>query len=60
MHPFTKYTVAAFVLCIYDVLLALSRELEYVWASPMTLTKAMYFVNRYGMLSITFYYVLSE
>ena len=52
--------VSGFGLCLYDSLLTFSKERRHIWSKPWTVVKAMYILNRYGMLSINFYFVLSK
>lgn len=47
MRLLTNFDVASSVLFVYDYFLTLGMEINFIWFSPWTLTKAIYLVQRY-------------
>ncbi|EIM84970.1 uncharacterized protein STEHIDRAFT_122889 [Stereum hirsutum FP-91666 SS1] len=46
-------SAAGLVILLYDHLLTLDEEIQYVWKAPWTLPKGMFLANRYGVPLLT-------
>ena len=52
--------MAGLCLGAYDCTLTVDEERRHIWMQPWSVTKVMYIFNRYGMICVSLYFIMSK